>query len=233
MNVRTDRSKTRAGLAAAAIAATVLAGTSACVGSSTSTAASSGTASSAGAGPSSAGTVTLPAPSSSAAAAAGATTTAAGAANAGNGIPDCANTDITVSLSGSDAAMNHAGQALKFTNVSAHTCTLHGYPGVAVVANGDGRTLVNATRALNGYIGDERQLSSAPVVTLQAGQSAGAVVEWVGDAGEQCYPNGSGTLLVTPPNTTKSTSLRTMLVGTSGVCAGFEVHPVVPGVLTR
>jgi hypothetical protein len=129
--------------------------------------------------------------------------------------------------------MNHDGQVLEFTNVSGHACTLHGYPGAAVIANGDGRTLVNATRELNGYIGDERQLSSAPLVTLKAGQSGSAVVEWVGDAGEPCYANGSGTLVVTPPNTTKSTSLRTITVGSSGLCANFEVHPVIPGVLAR
>ena len=235
MNVRTDRSGIRAALATAAVAAVVLAGASACVGSST-PGASAGT----GAGSSSAssaGTVSLPAASSSATSAAGAgggTTAAAGAgssaASAHNNSAACANADIAVSLGHAGAAMNHDGQVVVFKNVSSRTCTLQGYPGAAVVSGS--ATLVNASRQLNGYIGDMRQLSSAPLVTLQPGQSASAEVEWEGNAGEQCYPNGSGKLVVTPPNTTKSTQLSAVTVGTQGMCAGFQVHPVVAGIIS-
>jgi hypothetical protein len=125
--------------------------------------------------------------------------------------------------------MSHDGLVLKFTDVSGHACTLRGYPGAAVASGGT--TLLNAARELNGYIGDQRQLTAAPLVTLQAGQSASAQLEWEANAGEPCYPNGSGTLVVTAPNTTKSTPLRAMTVGSSGTCAGFEIHPVVAGVL--
>jgi hypothetical protein len=232
MNVRTDHRRSRAALAAAAISASVLAATAGCVGSSTAT-----TASTTGSGgltttsaTTSAGTVSVPAASTSAASASSAATTAAGTqAAAAGGTPACGNADITVSLGTGDAAMSHDSQVLKFTNSSGRTCTLRGYPGASVI--GGGRTLLDATRELNGYIGDERQLTSPPTVVLAPGKTASAVLEWEANAGEKCYSNGSGNLVTTPPNTTRSTSLRAITVGAQGVCASFEIHPVVPGVV--
>lgn len=220
-------------LAAVATSAAMLAGASGCAGASTSAGASQGpsivtsaaaptTSASTAASGSSAATGSSPGAGSSA---------AAHASAASGGVAACGNADIAVSLGPAGAAMNHAGQAAIFKNVSGHACTLQGYPGAAVISGSGSTTLVNATRQLNGYIGDMRQLSSVPLVTLQPGQSASAELEWLGDAGEQCYPNGSGELAVTPPNTTHTVSLRTVLVGTQGICAGFQVHPVVAGVL--
>lgn len=240
MNIGTNRFSFRTGLAAAAVTATVLMGASACVGSST-PAASAGTTG-ASSSPSAAGTVSIPAASSPAASAGPATGAGGAASSAGAGAPassaaganvaasSCGNSDIAVSLGHAGAAMNHDGQVVVFKNVSGHTCSLRGYPGAAVMSGGN--ALVNATRELNGYIGDQRQLTSAPLVTLGPGQSASAELEWVGDAGEQCYPDGSGGLAVTPPNTTKSTSLMAVTVGSKGICSGFEVHPVVAGIIS-
>ena len=118
---------------------------------------------------------------------------------------------------------------LVFTNTGSKTCTMQGYPGAAVMKGST--TVLNATRSLNGYIGDERQLSSAPVVTLAPGATASAILEYVVDAGEACYKSGTGTLEVTPPNTTSTTSLISLTAGTSGICADFEIHPVVSGTL--
>ena len=223
------RSRARTGLAAAAVAAFVLAGAAGCTGSSTAGTTSPGTGAGTSSGPG--GTVTLPPASASATA----TTTSADTGAGGNtanasGIPSCGDTDIAVSLGRAGAASNHAAQPVLFKNVSGHACTLQGYPGAAVVAGG--RTLVNASRVLNGYIGYPQQLGAPPVVTLQPGQSATGMLEWEKDAGEKCYPDGSGSLVMTPPNTTKSTSLTPITVGTMGMCAGFEVHPVVPGIVS-
>lgn len=233
MNViRMNRFRVRAGLATAAVVAAVLAGAPACTGSST-PAASSTPGASVGGGtttssPSAAGTVSLPSVTTSAA---GVSSSTPAASPAGANAAPCGNGDIAVSLGRAGAAMNHAGQAAVFKNVSNHTCTLQGYPGAAVMSGG--HALVNATRELNGFIGDGRQLSSAPLVTLQPGQSASAELEWVGNAGEKCYANGSGGLAITPPNTTKSTSLEKMDVGTNGICAGFQVHPVIAGIINN
>lgn len=230
--VRTGRFRVRVGLATAAVAAAVLAGASACTGSSTPAASAGGSATTSS--PSDAGTVSMPAAASGSAPGVSSASSTGGAATspaAGANAAACGNGDIAVSLGRAGAAMNHAGQAAVFKNVSNHTCTLQGYPGAAVMSGGN--ALVNATRELNGYIGDGRQLSSAPLVTLQPGQSASAELEWVGSAGEKCYADGSGGLAITPPNTTKSTSLQKMIVGTHGICAGFEVHPVVAGILNN
>jgi len=151
----------------------------------------------------------------------------AGSQAASGGTTSCTGSAIKVTLGNGDAAMSHAGLALVFTNTSSQTCTLQGYPGAAIM---NGSTVVlNATRSLNGYIGDERQLSSSPLVTLAPGGKASAILEYVMSAGETCYPSGSGTLEVTPPNTTSTTALTSMTAGTSGVCADFDIHPVVAG----
>ena len=125
--------------------------------------------------------------------------------------------------------MGHGGEPLIFTNAGSRTCTLQGYPGAAIM---NGATVVlNSTRTLNGYIGDERQLSSAPLVTLAPGATASAMLEWAADSGQPCVSGGTGTLKVTPPNTTTTTSFGPMTAGSAGICSGFEIHPVVAGTL--
>jgi hypothetical protein len=129
--------------------------------------------------------------------------------------------------------MEHDDLVLVYTNVGGHPCTVQGYPGAAVV---DGSTVVlNASRTLNGYIGDQRQLSGAPLVTLAPGAAASAVLEWVGNAGETCYPTGQGSIKVTAPNTTSIVTVPFIYpytVGRKGmICAGFEIHPVVAGTI--
>ncbi len=124
--------------------------------------------------------------------------------------------------------MNHSGDVLIFTNHASSACTMQGYPGVAVVQGST--TLLNATRSLTGYLADDPGLSSPPPITLASGTSASAVVEWVGNAGEACYPTGTGALEVTPPNTRSTSSFGSLTLGDDGVCADFEVHPVVSGV---
>jgi hypothetical protein len=249
---RTTASRT---MATAALSAAVLAGAAACVGASTPSGDGSGTRAATGvSGPAtSPGVASAPTPGAAAtgagASAAAQAPTGGSSAGAGSGpgggpgaptsgaqagsgsrTPACGNADIKVSLGRGGAAMSHDASALQFTNVGSHTCTLQGYPGAAVM-NGSALVL-DATRTLNGYVGDERQLGSAPLVTLAPGAVASAMLEWVGDAGEPCYSNGSGTLEVTPPNTTATVALRPLTVGPAGVCAGFEIHPVVPGVFT-
>lgn len=145
-------------------------------------------------------------------------------------IPACGNAGLHTTLRSAGAAMMHEGYVLVFTNVGKNTCGLYGYPGAAVEYRSS--TLLNATRTLDGYIGDGRNLASPPHVTLAPGASASAVLEWVGNAGEHCYANRTGTLHVTPPNTTATVALGSPLtVGQNGICAGFDIHPVVAGIL--
>ena len=142
----------------------------------------------------------------------------------------CANSSLSTSLHSADAATMHEGEVLVFTNVSKQTCVLSGYPGAAIEYKSS--TLLNATRTLNGYMGDGQNLSSPPQVTLKPGASASAVLEWVENAGQRCYANRAGTLHVTPPNTTATVALgSTLTVGQNGICSGFDIHPVVAGII--
>ena len=130
------------------------------------------------------------------------------------------------------AAAGHGTITFDFTDVAEHACTLHGYPGAAVV---DGSTTVlNAVRTLNGFRGDDQWLTNVPVVVLQPGQTASAVLEWADDNDQPCYTSGQGLLEVTAPNTTRTVtaSSNTWKVGgPGGICSGFEIHPVVAGPL--
>jgi hypothetical protein len=207
------------------LAAAVLGGTAACTGSSTggTTTSSGGTSSSqaSSAAPTTAAATTTAATSSS-------TNTQSGGGSSASS-SSCAGSEIKTALGHGGAATGHEVLTLTFTNIGSRTCTLQGYPGAAVM---NGSTLVlNATRTLNGFAGDDRQLTSAPLVTLAPGAVASANLEFVVDNGEPCVANGSGILEVTLPNTTTTTGVKSMTTGTQGVCAGFEIHPVVAGTL--
>jgi hypothetical protein len=108
----------------------------------------------------------------------------------------CGGSQVTISWIGGAAALGHMGVILVFTNSSHATCILF--------ASG--------------------QTPSA--VHLAPGQAASARVEGTDN------PEGTARscptyqdLLVTPPNTTKSTVVDTSLPG----CSPLQVHPVVPG----
>jgi hypothetical protein len=234
-------------VALAAAAAAVLGAAAACTGSSgTGTTTGSGGTSSASASPSpnsvsasASANAQVGAPTSTQAGAPSNSSTAptpgSGSGSSGNpqagsgGTSSCTGSQIKVSVGRQGAATGHHGLPVVFTNTSSQTCTLQGYPGAAIM-NGS-TTVLNATRTLNGFIGDERQLSSAPLVTLAPGGSASAMLEWVVDNGEPCGASGTGTLEVTPPNTTVTTGLLALTAGPSGICADFEIHPAVSGTL--
>ena len=230
-------------LAAAAVLATaVLSATAACTGSSSPTGLGGTSTASTSLSPTPPTTQPTGTPTATNTGSSTAPTTTSTGANAANGpnvssnatshaisggTTSCTGSQIKVTLGQSSAGMSHDAEPLVFTNTSSTTCTMQGYPGAAIMS---GSTVVlNATRTLNGYIGDERQLSSAPLITLAPGATASAMLESLANAGETCYPTGSGTLEVTPPNTTATTSLTSMTVGTNGICADFQVHPVVAG----
>ncbi len=141
------------------------------------------------------------------------------------GTPNCSGSQLTVTSTGGNGGAGHIGVVLLFTNSSTTTCLLSGYPGVAAL-DSSGHQAAQAVRTLGGYLGGLPSSATPPVVTLAAGQVASAVVEGsdvpVGSA-TSCptYPG----LLVTPPNTTRSTTIIGSLPG----CAPIEVHPVVAG----
>ncbi|HTZ43756.1 MAG TPA: DUF4232 domain-containing protein [Jatrophihabitans sp.] len=161
-----------------------------------------------------------------------ASTTAAGGAPASTGpAPSgpaaCAGSAISVREQPGQGAAGHLGVALYFTNVSAGTCTLTGYPGVALLTAA-GHQAMQAERTPRGYLTSGLPAGSdrIPTVTLAPHETARAGLEWEdvprGDASCGDYP----ALLVTPPNTTRSTKLA---VGGIHVCQKLQIHPVLPG----
>ncbi len=138
----------------------------------------------------------------------------------------CRSSDLAVTFGGGGAGLGHVSTTLLFWNVSKTTCTLYGYPGVAGL-NSSGKQEVQALRTKSGYLGGLRgQSSKLPLTTLAPGRVASAIVEGTDvpvGAATSC-PTYSA-LLVTPPNTKKSTNLTEKLPG----CSRIQVHPVVSG----
>jgi hypothetical protein len=116
------------------------------------------------------------------------------------------------------------GLLVVYRNTAAVACTVSGYPGAAAVDLAQ-KTLADAERTATGGLGGLGSATAVPpIVTLPAGQSASAVIEWSVPAGSGASCVSAADLLSTPPNTTATTSL-----GVSGVICGLQVHPVVSG----
>jgi hypothetical protein len=160
------------------------------------------------------------APSTSAAAPATSATSAAPKTAAGPSA--CTGTQVAVSAGQSDGAAGHIGARVVFTNTSAATCTLYGFPGVAGL-DANGKQQVQAKRVTSGYLGTAK----ATTVLLAPGATASALVGGVD------VPSGNATscptypkLLVTPPGTRASSTVALSMPG----CPTLVVYPVVAGV---
>jgi len=175
---------------------------------------------------SSSGAVTLPS--------SGASTQSSTGASATTGAVECVNGDIKITEKPGQGAAGHVSLLLVFQNVSGHACYLHGYPGASLTGS-DGTDLLDATRTLSGYLGGAVGLSKTPDVQLAAGERASAVLEW-SDVRSSSEPGGcevqnAANLVVTPPDFTQSATL-TFAAGAQ-VCSGFEIHPVLKGVVSE
>lgn len=184
------------------------------------------------------GAVTITRTSTTANSTAAATTTGAGGSAtspAGEGSSDggagitglaCTNAQIRVSTNDLGEGMSHGGVVLIFRNESSTPCTLGGYPGVAGL-NAAGTQVTEARREPSGYLGGLRSgARTPPVVTLAPGQDASATAQGTSapEDGATSCPTLHG-MLVTPPNTTRSTRVS----AAPPDCSGLIVTPVVRG----
>lgn len=148
-----------------------------------------------------------------------------------NGPAPCGNGDLQIFFGYGTQSEPDQAAAVVFVNISSHTCTMRGYPGVAIA--GDGK-VINATRVLNGSRGNLPPLSSPPLVTLAPKATAYAVVQWVlgtGNGATGCVPAITGDFEATAPNTTGTVVISTgARTGPHNICSGLEINPVVPGV---
>jgi len=137
-------------------------------------------------------------------------TTGAGT-GAASGPAPCGNGDLRTSWGHGTQSEPLQATAVLFTNVSDHTCTLQGYPGVVIS-------------------GDVPHMSSPPLVTLAPGASAHAIDQWSLHVDQACYPTGTGVFEATAPNTTNVVTLgKIPAMGRQGICSGLEIGPVEPG----
>lgn len=129
----------------------------------------------------------------------------------------CTSDQITTTYGPVDHGAGNAYLVLLFTNTSQMSCTLQGFPGAAGL-DSSGHQKAQAVRVLGGLP------KPPPTVLLQPNTVASATIHGasVGNGDQQCPAFAS--LLVTPPNTTRSVPVTEALASCS-----FEVYPVVPG----
>jgi hypothetical protein len=145
----------------------------------------------------------------------------------------CTDAELKVTTGSAGDAVTHSGWIVVFTNTGADTCTIEGYPGAAVTGTFGG-VVLNATRDKVGYIGGG--YPNPATIVLAPGKAASTVVEWDNatsdgrsPVGANCPAMDSGKVLITPPNTTRSTAFPVP----SSLCSQFKVHPLVPGTSGR
>src|SRR5215475_3101413 len=146
--------------------------------------------------------VTASVPASSAApatsfASAGSASSAAVNQNTGGGPPGCASRDLKATVGIAQGAAGSVYQVIDFTNIGTSSCSLYGYPGVAL-AGGSPVTQIGAPAA--------RSTASAPkLVSLAAGATANTLLQ-ITDAQNyptsRCGPTASTYLQIYPPNQT-------------------------------
>jgi hypothetical protein len=150
--------------------------------------------------------------SSSPAASSASATTAPSSPSTGS-VDACAASQLKVSISNSGALAGQAGGYLKFTNDSHTPCRMTGWPVVTGLTAGGTATLF--LHAQSTMFGAWHYVAPPPVVTLQPGDSAYAVV--VGDD----HPAGNNTrcpapyvrLRVSPPGGSGSVVVSAWLPG--------------------
>ena len=159
--------------------------------------------------------VTASVPASSAApatsfASAGSASSAAVNQNAGGGPPGCASRDLKATVGIAQGAAGSVYQVIDFTNIGTSSCSLYGYPGVAL-AGGSPVTQIGAPAS--------RSTASAPkLVSLAGGSSANTLVQ-ITDAQNyptsRCGPTASTYLQIYPPNQTTPIYLAYKSMGCS------------------
>jgi hypothetical protein len=175
--------------------------------------------------PASAGSTAASTPSSPAAASTPAATTTPAAGDAGA----CTTAQLQVSLTHTGALGGQAGGYLRFTNDSATTCQIQGWPAVvALTASGKATTLKHAQSTMYGAW---RVPAPLPVLKLQPGDAAYAVVAADDQpAGASSCPAPYVRLRVSPPGSSGSVVISAWLPGAGTdlpACAAVNGSPTV------
>jgi hypothetical protein len=172
------------------------------------------------------------APASSASAASAAPPSFASAGSASNaavnpsgaagGPPACASSDLKASVGVAQGAAGSVYQVIDFTNIGTASCSLYGYPGVAL-AGGNPVTQIGAAAS--------RSSTSAPsLVALSSGGTANAllrITQAENYPSSKCGPVASTYLQIYPPNQTTPIYLAYKSTG----CSASGVNVLAVGVV--
>ncbi|GAB2980536.1 DUF4232 domain-containing protein [Amycolatopsis acidiphila] len=110
----------------------------------------------------------------------------------------CKSSDLKLSIGQGDAGAGTVYRPLVFTNVSDHTCTIQGFPGVSYVGGADGHQVGQPAVRVG---------AKGPAVTLNKGQTASAAIGFVNVQNFDtvtCQPQPVRGLRVYPPQETAS-----------------------------
>lgn len=157
----------------------------------------------------------------------GAVLAVAPSANASTATPVCDPAQLTVTAEGGLAGLGHVGFRIHVVNATGSTCTVKGYPSVALL-NGGGHSLQTATPTTRGYLGGLKTGGpKAPKFTLKAGGEATALAEG-NDVVDPATCDTATAAQVTLPHATTSKK-ATIKKQTFFACPGVEIHPLLPG----
>jgi hypothetical protein len=214
------------GAAAAAVVAATAAGCS--PGGSSSAPPASPASSAASPASSAASSVSAPAsaassaPPSAAAVSPRATAAPVASGGAGGGPAGCATRDLQAKAGVAQGAAGSLYQVIVFTNISAATCTLYGYPGVSLVAG------TPATQV--GLAASRSTVGGPSVVTLAPGKNANAllrITQALNYPSATCSPTKTTYLQIYPPNQTTPIYLAYSSTG----CSSASVNLLTIGVV--
>jgi hypothetical protein len=145
----------------------------------------------------------------------------AATAEASPSIAKCGNSALSVTHTPTEGATGHGSFVLLFRNVSHHTCTIFGYPGLDAL-NAKGHLLAHAKRTLHGFAGGAK---SEKTVKVAPSGFASATVEWMNfnpvTSGACAF---SKSVATTPANTT-----HTVHFAVSVSKCDLQIHPTVAG----
>lgn len=142
--------------------------------------------------------------------------------NVASGAPACATRDLKATAGVAQGAAGSVYQVIDFTNIGTASCSLYGYPGVAL-AGGSPVTQIGAAAS--------RSPQTAPsLVTLAAGATGNALLRITQAENypqSKCHPSASTYLQIYPPNQTTPMYLGYKSTGCSAMSVNLLTISVV------
>ncbi len=136
----------------------------------------------------------------------------------------CANSTLRPSLRVAGAAAGTAYYTLRLTNISGHSCSVYGYPGVSFVSGVPGHQIGSAAA---------RNPLYSPVTVVLAARATAHALLGVGDAGNypaaRCHPATAHALRIFPPGQTAAVEIWRSFSACAAHVPVLSVTSVRPG----